>query len=100
MPGDIDVPYNTLADQRSTVKLKTTAKLLDIFRDVGVNSADSSTQVICTCGSGVSACCMYLAVIECGRQVEGHATPPITRMCDGSWQEWKLYPDAPKVKPA
>jgi thiosulfate/3-mercaptopyruvate sulfurtransferase len=99
MPGAIHVPYKALADGCSTVKLKTPGQLMNVFLEAGVDPSNASTQIICTCGSGVSACTLYLALIQCGRQFNVRDAPWRTRVYDGSWQEWKLNPEAPKVKP-
>jgi thiosulfate/3-mercaptopyruvate sulfurtransferase len=97
MPGAIHIPYKSLSDERSTVRLKKKADLMETFRMAGVDPLDSSTTIVCTCGSGVSACSLYLALFECGRREDGREPSPKTRVYDGSWQEWSLYSEAPKV---
>lgn len=57
--------------------LKSEAELKRLFADVGIDQVDT---VITTCGSGISACILALALHEIGRS-------PIS-VYDGSWAEW------------
>jgi thiosulfate/3-mercaptopyruvate sulfurtransferase len=57
--------------------LKSEAELKRLFADVGTDQVDT---VITTCGSGISACILALALHEIGRS-------PIS-VYDGSWAEW------------
>jgi thiosulfate/3-mercaptopyruvate sulfurtransferase len=79
MPGSINIPYSTLAQDMT---FKSRQDMTDIFQKAGVDPF-SEKPIYCSCGSGVSACTLYLALQECGRRGE-------TFMYDGSWQEWKL----------
>jgi thiosulfate/3-mercaptopyruvate sulfurtransferase len=51
-----------------------------------------------SCGSGVSVCNFVLALDECGCLRSSDA-PPNVRVYDGSWEEWRALPHAPKVFP-
>ena len=88
MPGALHVPYSSLSDPPT--KLKSPEELRKVFLDAGVDPL-TVRPIVCTCGSGVSACNVYLALQECGRQGS-------TRVYDGSWQEYKKTA-LPKVLP-
>ena len=62
--------------------------LLSLFKSSGV---DLSAPLVATCGSGVTACVVALAV---------HAAAPSAApvpIYDGSWTEWALDPSLPAV---
>ena len=90
MPGAIHVPYSSLTQKGTTIQFRQDLK--EVFEQAGVDPLDEETRIICTCGSGVSACSLYLALQECGRTGE-------TVVYDGSWSEWKTYDELPKVLP-
>lgn len=95
MPGAVHVPYSSLmASKEEGAYFASKEKLQSIFSKAGVDLTTSQT-IVCSCGSGVSACSLYLALEECGRDVTGSNT----LMYDGSWQEWKQIPQLPKVLP-
>ncbi|BCJ90799.1 sulfurtransferase [Terrihabitans soli] len=84
IPGAKNVHYGTIiADGR----LKDGAELTQIFRAAGV---DPSAPMVTTCGSGVSAAILALAV-----EKMGHTVP---RLYDGSWTEWGGDPSTPKAR--
>lgn len=84
MPGSISLPSSGLyaGDQ-----LRPPAELLAAFRNAGV---DPDGAVITTCGSGVAASVLALALAVLGK--EGAA------VYDGSWSEWGGRADSPVVK--
>ena len=61
--------------------MKTTAELSEEFRKAGV---DLSKPAITTCGSGVTAAVLSLALERIGKT--DHA------LYDGSWTEWGQFP--------
>lgn len=67
--------------------LKSAAELNRLFAGVGIDQAGS---VITTCGSGISACILALALHELGRS-------PVA-VYDGSWAEWGADPACPIEK--
>ena len=84
IPGSRNVPYAELFDAK-TGAMKPLDDLRKVFGGVGV---DLAKPVVTTCGSGVSALVVTLALYRLG--VRGSA------LYDGSWSEWGL-PDGPEV---
>ena len=74
MPGSLNVPFVDIVEHG---KLKADAALAATLAGHGV---DLAKPVITTCGSGVSAAILALAVEEAGGKVAG--------LYDGSWAEW------------
>ncbi len=74
MPGALNLPYAAVLNPDGT--LKRGPALQAAFRDAGV---DIDRPVITTCGSGVTAAILTLALAELGRP---------SRLYDGSWAEW------------
>jgi thiosulfate/3-mercaptopyruvate sulfurtransferase len=83
IPGSWNVPYRSLSSE-ATGLLKSVAEIEEIFTSAGV---ELSRPVVCTCGSGVTACVLALALAVTGRE--------FTSIYDGSWAEWSAAPDAP-----
>lgn len=75
MPGARNVPYGRLLNPDGT--LKPIPALREAFMDAGV---DPSQPVVTTCGSGVSAAILSLALALTGQ--------PDSGLYDGSWSEW------------
>jgi thiosulfate/3-mercaptopyruvate sulfurtransferase len=84
IPGSRNVPYAELFDAE-TGAMKPLEQLRRIFDGAGV---DLTKPIVTTCGSGVSALVLTLALYRLG--VRGSA------LYDGSWAEWGL-PDGPPV---
>lgn len=84
MPGAKNVHYQTII---SDGRLKDAEELSKIFRAAGV---DPAAPMVTTCGSGVSAAILALAVDKMGYGVP--------RLYDGSWTEWGGNPDTPKAR--
>jgi thiosulfate/3-mercaptopyruvate sulfurtransferase len=93
IPNSIHIPYKTLVDSNNSLKLKSKDELLAIFDDAGIDPLISRT-IICTCGTGVSACSVFLALVQCGRDVDNGST----FMYDGSWSEWGKESATPKER--
>ena len=75
LPGSRNVPSQSLINDDGT--LKTPAELAKIFSDAGI---DPSATVITTCGSGVTASILSLALAVLGQTNAA--------VYDGSWAEW------------
>jgi thiosulfate/3-mercaptopyruvate sulfurtransferase len=84
IPGSRSVPYAELFDPASGA-MKPLEELRKAFTGAGV---DLTKPTVTTCGSGVSALVVTLALYRLG--VRGSA------LYDGSWSEWGL-PDGPPV---
>src|ERR1700733_11905003 len=84
IPGSRSVPYAGLFDA-DTGAMKSLDELRQAFESAGV---DMGKPIVTTCGSGVSALVVTLALYRLG--VRGSA------LYDGSWSEWGL-PDGPPV---
>ncbi|MBI5265453.1 MAG: 3-mercaptopyruvate sulfurtransferase [Bradyrhizobium sp.] len=84
IPGSRNVPYNTLFDA-ATGTMKPLEELRRVFAGAGV---DTAKPIVTSCGSGVSALVLTLALYRLG--VRGSA------LYDGSWSEWGL-PDGPRI---
>lgn len=89
MPNAKNVPFNTLIEDVN--KFRNKEDLIQIFNDAGVD-VETEKDIICTCGSGVTACWLALALEACGRDASK------TFIYDGSWIEWASNEDNPVVK--
>jgi len=81
MPGARNTPSSSLV---ANGMLKPPAELRAVFDAAGV---DIRKPVTATCGSGVSAVIVALALQELGA--------PLPPVYDGSWSEWGALPGAP-----
>jgi len=84
IPGSRNVPYAELFDAK-TGTMKPLEDLRQAFGNAGV---DLTKPIVTSCGSGVSALVLTLALYRLG--VRGSA------LYDGSWAEWGL-PDGPPI---
>lgn len=82
IPGSRNVPFTTLLNDDKT--MKTPDEMRAVFEAAGVNL---SKPVITTCGSGVTAAVLSLALEIIGKR--DHS------LYDGSWAEWGAFPTVP-----
>jgi thiosulfate/3-mercaptopyruvate sulfurtransferase len=85
IPGSKNVPFATLLNADGT--MKPAAELKTVFEAAGV---DLSKPAITSCGSGVTAAILSLALERIGHRT--HA------LYDGSWSEWGAYEDLAVAK--
>jgi thiosulfate/3-mercaptopyruvate sulfurtransferase len=83
VPGSLNLPYGELADPE-TGGLLPMDRLRAKFADAG---AHLDQPIVTTCGSGVTASLLALALYELGRES--------VAVYDGSWTEWGGRDDTP-----
>lgn len=83
VPGSVNVPFMDLIDER-TRTMRPADELMARFAAAGI---DMTKPVVTTCGSGVTACVVALALHLVGHQD--------VAVYDGSWAEWGNRDDAP-----
>jgi len=82
IPGARNVPYGKLLNADGTLKPPREIEIL--FRNAGV---DLHKPVVTSCGSGITASVLALALAELGHRR--------TAVYDGSWSEWGADPELP-----
>lgn len=82
IPGSVNVPFADLLAQDGT--LREPSDLRSIFEAAGV---DLGRPAITTCGSGVTAAILCLALERMGKTDYA--------LYDGSWSEWGAFPTLP-----
>ena len=82
IPGSKSVPFTTLLNDNGTMKAPDALRA--IFEGAGV---DLGKPAITSCGSGVTAAVLSLAMERMGKH--DHA------LYDGSWSEWGAFPTLP-----
>lgn len=83
IPGSINVPASELVKDG---RLASPDQITKAFDEAGY---DPSQPVIASCGSGVSAAIVWLALEAIGKQPAA--------LYDGSWSEWGTNPSTPKA---
>jgi len=81
MPYSISLPFGELLENG---QLKSAIKLREIFTSLDLNASD---HLVSSCGSGVTAAVIVLALEEAGLGFH--------RLYDGAWAEWASCRDCP-----
>ena len=84
MPGSLNLPYARLVENG---RLRAPDEIRAALDEAGL---DPGRPVITSCGSGISAAILTLALESAGR--------PAHSLYDGSWAEWGSRPDLPVAK--
>ena len=84
IPGSLNLYYGDVMDSDGI--MYDSERIQKILGDLSV---DSSPVLVTTCGSGVTAAVLLLAIYQVRSQG--------LRMYDGSWTEWALHPDSKVV---
>jgi len=85
IPGSINIPYANLTESSEQTLLENPTLQL-LFEQANVNLSGS---IVTTCGTGVSACVLALALYKIGLK-----DIPVY---DGSWAEWGRQEETPKL---
>ncbi|MDX2208365.1 MAG: 3-mercaptopyruvate sulfurtransferase [Gemmatimonadales bacterium] len=83
IPGSANLPFDVITNPETGILFPPEA-LREMFLASGL---DPCGQIVASCGSGVSACSVALAIEVIRSGDAAHTGPPVA-VYDGSWAEW------------
>ena len=86
IPNSVNLPCSQLVNADG--KFKTKDELKALFKNIGID-AEKQQQLVTTCGSGITACALSLALFHIGIFE--------VAVYDGSWSEWGLESSPTKI---
>lgn len=96
MPGSVNLPITELLDPSNKVKFKPKDQIQQILANAGIplgeSGSSTSTKVVSSCGSGVTACAMMAALDILDEDTSN------VYLYDGAWTQWGGQDDTPVVK--
>ena len=84
IPSSLNIPISSIID-KNTNCLKSIDEINEIFTTLGLT--DKNSELVMTCGSGVTACGLALAANSLGFKN--------VKVYDGSWSEWGSREETP-----
>jgi thiosulfate/3-mercaptopyruvate sulfurtransferase len=98
IPGSINVPFITLLNPYDVTKFRPIMEVRSILIDAGIHEVEENNtmankvdmKVICSCGSGVTAATLAVALVESGLRNREDVS-----IYDGSWIDWGGSDDTP-----
>lgn len=94
MPGSLSLPFTAVVVSGDVTRFRPTEELSAAFQDAGLIAEDDS-KVVLSCGSGVSAAVLCLALDILGRNISESVA-----IYDGSWTEWASTDGLPIISEA
>jgi len=88
IPGSLCLPFTNLVQSDDVLKFKSLNDMKDVMMDSGLILG---SNVVLTCGSGVTAAVLYFSLHLLGIDIDKLA------LYDGSWTEWASRPELPRV---
>jgi len=82
MPGSLSLPFTAVVTPGDVTSFRSKEELSAAFQDAGLTVAGDE-KVVLSCGSGVSAAVLCLALDVLGKNVSESVA-----IYDGSWTEW------------
>ncbi len=83
IPGAMNIPFAENMTETEPQVFRSSEELRDLYEQAGINK---NSNVVCYCGSGVTACHNLLAL-----NIAGFTT---AKLYPGSWSEWICHHDA------